>query len=117
MVGWLTTQSGKQIGYYSSGASYLYAGIQELPMYFDGQAIGLGGANGPYKLKDFVLTQISNGNVMVANLPLAYSTAAYSRYDWFRPTIILSDAATEQALDTNNNTLYDKLRVTVHLDL
>ncbi len=112
----LTTEAGVGLTY-SSAAYNLTAGSQELALHFSGSDIGRVAADGPYQVRDLYLSRVVSEEIAIAILPIAYTTTAYSRYDWVRTDVALVGTASEQGIDTNANGLFDYLQVTTPLDV
>jgi pimeloyl-ACP methyl ester carboxylesterase len=116
MSGWLTTLDGRRLAY-STGVYTPTVGTVELPLSFPGRAIGAGGVDGPYQLRDLYFAQVISDELTVAAMPIAYTTTTYSRYAWVRAEVVQAGLATDRGLDMNNNGRYDYLEVTVPLDV
>src|SRR5207302_1924321 len=95
----------------------LTAGTAQLPLTFAGADIGAGVADGPYRLTDLQFTRILSDELLLDSVPVAYTTAPYSRYDWPRPNVALGGVPSDQGIDTNANGYYDYLQVTLPLDV
>ena len=118
LSGCLTKQDGTVLTC-SNAQAALSSGSQIFALNFDGVAIGASGADGPYQLRNLNLTLQSDTQeeLITAQAALAYTTTAYSRYNWDRADAVLNGTPTEQAVDTNGNGLYDYLEVTIPLDV
>jgi hypothetical protein len=95
----------------------LAAGLTELPLDFAGEAIGAAVADGPYRLQDLALAQVSGEELAQDFQPQAYTTAPYSRYSWQRDNLVLRGPATDQGIDTNGNGRYEYLDVRLPVDV
>jgi hypothetical protein len=116
LSGYLTTTGGQEIAN-STGLYTPAMGTVELPLTFSGPDIGAAAVDGPYQVRDLYLSQIISEELPVAHLPLAYTTAAYSRYDWVRGNIVQSGLATDQGIDGDSNGKYEYLQVSIPIDV
>jgi pimeloyl-ACP methyl ester carboxylesterase len=116
LAGELTTSDGRTIAY-ASDVYTLTAGTYEMPLTFQGTQIGAVGADGPYKLQDLYFSQIVTDELRIDYVAVAYGTASYSRYNWPREDVIQIAEATAAGVDTDHDTLYDYLEVSIPLDI
>ncbi|MFL5734148.1 MAG: alpha/beta fold hydrolase, partial [Chloroflexia bacterium] len=101
----------------ATGSYTLTAGTAQLPLLFSGSDIGAGVADGPYRLTNLYFTRVLSDDLLLASLPAAYTTVAYSRFDWPRGDAALAAPPTDQGIDTNANGHYEYLEVTIPLDI
>lgn len=116
LSGWLTSAAGDPMAY-ATGIYTAATGTQVLPLHFTGDEIGKRGIDGPYQLRNLYFAQVLTDEITIASLPVAYTTAAYSRYDWSRDNALPAGQATTTAVDTNANGLFDYLQIQLPLDI
>ena len=82
---------------------------------FPGKLIRKNGIDGPFTVKDLILLN-ENGD-REAEDTKEYNTNAYAFKSFEREDILLTNINTDEGVDTNSNTLYDYLRVTLGVDV
>lgn len=96
----------------SETSADLLAGNRQLSVSFSAATILGLGVNGPYRIKDAMLTFHSDPSVLVAdNRPDVGDTAAYTLSSLNRPALTFTANKTAVGVDTNANGKYDVLRV------
>ncbi len=93
----------------------MVAGSNTMQIRFSGKLIRKNGIDGPFTVKDLILLN-ENGD-REAKDSKEYSTNAYSFKAFERKDILLGKTNADQGVDTNSNSLYDYLRVTLGVDV
>ena len=91
------------------------AGSNTMQIRFSGKLIRKNGIDGPFTVKDLILLN-ENGD-REAEDSKEYSTNAYSFEAFEREDILLTKTNADEGVDTNSNSLYDYLRVTLGVDV
>ena len=94
------------------GEKVLSKGIQHISLQFEGIPINESGVPGPYILRDFQLFFNESESDRADFLGF---TNKYQPYEFETPPIIIRNIH-EQAIDTNNNSLFDVLEVTIEIE-
>src|ERR1041384_3987067 len=96
----------------SESSADLLAGTRQMSVSFSAATILGLGVNGPYRIKDAMLTFHSDPSVLVADSrPDVGDTAAYTLLSFNRPALTFTANKTAVGVDTNANGKYDVLRV------
>ena len=96
-------------------AAVLAAGSRSVTLAFDGREIRQRRGDGPYQLADVTVLDAAGERVAFALAP--YTTTAFLASD-FQPTAAsLTGTYSDAGVDTNGNSLYDKLRLTAGIDV
>lgn len=100
-------------------ASSLAAGARTVSLRFDGKALRKAGVNGPYQLKALTIKYYDPAayeSFTVARDTNVYTTANYNANQFEGELVQLSES-TEAVVDDNADGLYDRLTISVTLDL
>ena len=96
----------------SEAFATLATGSQQMSISFAAATVLELGVDGPYTIKDAVLTFDNGSEVLVADhRAVVGNTSAYSLSAFDRPAIFVTDNKTATGIDTNANGKYDLLRV------
>jgi hypothetical protein len=110
LTGWLYDSDGTQIVMTTNSVA-LGAGLQTMPLDFDGSSIYLNGTNGPFSLK-YLTVHHSNGMLM-DTIKNAYTTGAYNYTDFQPPLVGLTRSYSDYGTDTNMDGKFDFLTVQI----
>ena len=118
MLGVLSDSSNAEIAT-TTITGTLPAGNQTLTLSFDGNLIYQHGVNGPYKLKLVRLAEdTASGPLPLDERTNIYTTTLAYTYNQFQhPGIFVPGTGSDRGVDTNNNTLYDLLNVSVNVNI
>jgi pimeloyl-ACP methyl ester carboxylesterase len=116
VLGILTDSRGNT--HQASVQAALSAGLNTVPLRFDGAPFFNNRVDGPYALTTVRLAEDSGGDI----LPLdertnAFQTAAYSFRSFEHGPLVLTGNGSAVGVDTNGNGLFDILRVGVEIDV
>ena len=93
-------------------------GKQNIGLDFDGTLIHENGVDGLLKLTDLMLRfRIGSQFVFIDYRALAYETTIYSSDDFEQPLVVLTGNNGDQGVDTNTDSLFDLLRITLELEI
>lgn len=96
----------------SEAFANLATGSQQMSISFAAATVLELGVDGPYEIKDAVLTFDNGSEVQVADhRAIVGNTSAYSLSAFDRPPIFVTENKTATGIDTNANGKYDLLRV------
>ncbi len=105
----LFDSGGTRIGT-SSGNGPLGPGSATVTFEFDGEAIVAGEVDGPYVVRNLVVTGDNGASVSVD--PLGETAAyAYTQFDGFSPSLSLTGETDDRGVDSDDDGLFDVLRV------
>jgi hypothetical protein len=107
--------TGAHIDQNSSTLTFLPAGIQTIPVYFDGHVIRQSGYDGPYRLDDVWLYDENWTRLDYLNDP--YVTAAYNWTEFQPPPAEFEPPHSDYGLDTDSDTLFNYLVVNVTVNV
>ena len=99
----------------ANGRFYLEQGIQNIILEFPGYAISANEINGPYHLDYFSYQSESNDDGFSYNIN--YTTQQYNYSEFEPPLVQIIGNFTEEAIDVNNNSLYDSLKVSFDISI
>lgn len=91
------------------------AGSIELPLSFDGSVIHAQGVDGPYTLRDVVLSSMDLGGLPVAVLDAPYVTQPYGVAQ-FQHAQLRQLGGSDQGQDTDGDGLFDTLTVALEIE-
>lgn len=93
-------------------------GISPVMLKFDGETIFKNRVNGPYTLSRILLAEESGSDTLpVAVLTNPYQTAAYNFRSFQHSPLSLTGNISSIGVDTNNNGLFDLLKVGIEVDV
>ncbi len=96
----------------AAAVANLAAGSQQISVTFPSEELGTLAANGPYKLKDAVLTFQDDPEPPLADFrETAGNTSAYILSAAVRPPIVFTGVVTADGIDANQNGKFDLLRI------
>jgi hypothetical protein len=98
------------------GTGPLSPGIQTIPLIFSGAAIRTRGVNGPYKLTNVLVQDQNISSLQVDLAQNVYTTSAYQA-NQFEGDLLTLGNNSETPIDTNGNSLYDILRITLNINV
>ncbi|MEA3514211.1 MAG: PKD domain-containing protein [Nanoarchaeota archaeon] len=93
----------------------LVSGNNTITLDFDGDSINAHGINGPYVFKGITIR--STENEPLFNEPATYYTQPYDITDFKEPTAALTGIISENAIDSNNDLLYEQLLFNISVDV
>lgn len=115
VVGWLQDSAAHDIAWATTSASYA-AGNHNVPLSFDGRLIYASGYSGPYKLARAELRIGDHGDLAAVVTP-TFTTAAYANSNFQPFDVSLTGSYSSAGRDTNSDTLYNFLDVSVGLNV
>jgi hypothetical protein len=92
---------------------YLDAGLQTVPLMFKGKTIYTHGISGVFRLTDMLLYDEFG---VIKDAKDCYTTGNYN-YEAFKPLISLTGEYTDRGEDTNGNSMFDNLVISLGVDL
>lgn len=115
VVAWLRDGSGSQIAWAKNQGS-LSPGSRTVNLDFDGETIYKHGAAGPYTVSRVEL-RIGDEETLIDSADNVRTTTAYSLSSFARPAVGFTGSYSTSAIDTDGDSLYNTLRITVGLDV
>jgi len=113
LVGRLYNSSGGVVN--SDVTNDMVQGVGAMQIRFDGNAIRQNGVNGPFILKNLILIN-ENSDTLDEDLT-EHATDAFTYNQFARDAIILTGINTDEGVDTDNNSLYNYLKITIGVDI
>lgn len=115
LLGTLTDSAGNTID--AVNQVTLSAGMQTVPLEFDGEQLYRNRINGNFNLTSVKLLEEGPADLLVADeRNNTYQTAAYQFLSFEHLQLAVTGAGSAVGVDTNANTLFDILRVTLEID-